>query len=174
MTSFFEEKCEKLKIIVSEVDGIITDGLINYDELQNVVFKSYEAKDFEAINRLKKHFIFVFLSKDSAISYNLFRRKNIPFFYNKRRKLEELNKIMRKYSVTPEEVMYVGYSYSDVECVKMIPFSVCPSDAVSEVYDRSYCQLKSFSGSGVLCEVYEILKPEILKRRRKKDLTNQN
>lgn len=162
--SLFEDWCSKIKIIVSEVDGIITDGLLNYDELGNVVIKSYCKKDFEAINELKKTFKFIFLSSSNTISYNLCRRENIPFFYFPKNKKNGLTKIMLKYGVTPEEIIYIGCSLSDVQCMQLIPFSISPEDGIDEVKTIAYHTLKEYGSAGVISEVYTLLKPEINKR----------
>ena len=167
--NLFEEWCSKIKIIVSEVDGIITDHLVNVDELGNVPFKGFYMKDFEAINELRKTFGFVFLSSDNSISYHLCRRKNIPFFHAPKDKNGGLKKIMQKYNVSAEEVLYVGSSLSDLKNIRMIPFSVCPSDSVSDVKTIAYHTLESVGSFGVLCEVYDLLRPEIIRR---KPLTN--
>lgn len=161
----FEEWSEKIKVIVSEVDGVLTDGALCIDELGNVPFKKFYGKDFEMINELKKTFTFVFLSVDNSISYHLCRRKNIPFYHTPKDKKEGLIKIMRKYRVTPEEVLYIGCSLSDLRCIQMIPFSLCTADAVSDIKTVSYLVLENFGGDGVLCEVYDLLRNEIVKRK---------
>lgn len=159
-----EDVLTKIDVIVSEVDGVLTKGDIIIDELGNVPFKTFYAKDFEAINLLKKYFKVVFLSSDNAISYNMFRRKNIPFYYDPKDKKSKLVEIMKRYSVTPEQIMFVGYSYSDIACMRMIPFSVCPEDAVSDVINVSASVLPKFSGEGVFCSIYDLLRTEIKRR----------
>lgn len=161
----FTEWCTKLKVIISEIDGIVTEDLLYIDELGNVPFKKFCKKDFEVINELKKTFTFVFLSTDNSISYHLCRRKNIPFFYAPKDKKESLIKVMRKYGVAPEEVLYIGCSLSDLECIRMIPFSMCPIDATSDVKTTAFHVLDNFSGEGVLCSVHDLLKPEIKSRK---------
>jgi 3-deoxy-D-manno-octulosonate 8-phosphate phosphatase (KDO 8-P phosphatase) len=162
----FQEHCSKLKLIVSEVDGIITEDLTSVSEIGFTVFKSFYRKDFEAINELKKTFTFVFLSSDNHVSYNLCRNKNIPFFWESQDKKRALAKIITKYGVSAEEIMYIGCSFSDLECINFIPFSVCPSDSVNVVLKSASHVLNSFGGGGVLCELYDILKPEILRRNK--------
>lgn len=163
--SVFEEWCTKLKVIVSEIDGIVTEGSLYIDELGNVPFKKFCKKDFEIINELKKTFTFVFLSTDNSISYHLCRRRNIPFFHAPKNKKESLIKIMRRYSVSPEEILYIGCSLSDLECIQMIPFSMCPVDAMNDVKSTAFHVLDNFSGEGVLCEIYSLLKDEIKLRK---------
>lgn len=43
-----------IKLIVSEIDGVLTDGTYAEDELGNVLYKHFQSKDFDAINILKK------------------------------------------------------------------------------------------------------------------------
>lgn len=167
--SYFDELCSNVKVIVSEVDGVVTDGFIPTDELGNVPFKNFFMKDFEAINMLKRNFKFVFISSDNSISYNLCRRKNIPFFYSQKSKKENLVRVMNKYSVSAEEVVYLGNSFSDIECLTMVPFSVCTYDSPKEVKEKSYMILDIYGGDGVLCNLYEVLEDEI---NRRKSLTN--
>jgi len=158
----FEECAKKIKFVAFDLDGVVNEGLIGYGEMAIPLMKQYNLKDFEAINELKKTFIVVVVSEDSSINYHLCRSKKIPFFCTKN-KNDALKKAMLKYNVTPEEVVYIGNSFSDVENCKMIPFSLCPSDAVNEVL--SVCKpVESFAGYGVVAEVYGFLKPEIKRR----------
>lgn len=159
-----DEYLTKLKVIISEVDGIITDGLITYDELGNVPFKTFNAQDLEIINELKKTFKFVFLAKDQNINYNLFRRKNIPFYWAEKDKLELLTKILQRYAVTLDEVLYIGIGISDVPCINRVPFSVCPSTANADIKSKVAMRLNTASGAGILYEVYDLLKTEIDRR----------
>lgn len=158
------EYLTKLKVIVSEVDGIVTNGLVTYDELGNVPFKTFNTQDLEIINELKKTFKFVFLAKDQSINYNLFRRKNIPFYWAEKDKLEVLTKILQRYEVTLDEVLYIGIGYSDRACINRVPFSACPNNAVVEIKNNVAVCLNTFSGEGVLCDVYGLLKTEIDRR----------
>lgn len=147
-----------IKLIVSEVDGIIADPLYPIDELGNVPFKYFYGKDFEAINELKKFFKFVFISSDNRVSYNLFRRKNIPFYWAEKDKRSILLEIMRRYNKAPSEVLYIGCSLSDISCMEVVDFSMCPSDSVYDVMQKATVKLDAQGGYGVLCEVVDALK----------------
>jgi len=159
-----EEQLFKLKVIISEVDGVLNSGEHPIDELGNVQFKVFNFKDFEAINELKKHFKVVFVSADNKINFHLFRGRNIPFFYNNKDKTVEISKVLRRYSITPEEALYVGCTFSDLKCMNMIPFSICTDDAISDVKNIASTVLPVYGGMGVFCMLYDLLKPEIKRR----------
>ncbi len=160
----FKIKYAGLKVIVSEVDGIITEDLMPIDELGNVLFKNFCMKDFEAINHLRKVYKFVFLSRDNLINYHLCKRKQIPFFHAPRDKKKKLVEILRRYEATPEEILYIGCKYSDLECMKMAQISFCPEDSVASVKNVADHVLPIYGGTGVICMLYDLLKPVMINR----------
>jgi 3-deoxy-D-manno-octulosonate 8-phosphate phosphatase (KDO 8-P phosphatase) len=157
---------KRLKLIISEIDGIVTEHLTAFDPMGISIFKQYNLKDFEAVNELKKIFTFVFISSDNSINYKVCRDKNIPFYYAQKSKLSEISNILKRYNVTPDEVLYVGSTYSDLDCINLIPLSACPSDSVAEVRNAALIKLENPSGLGVLCELYSLLRNEINIRKR--------
>jgi len=149
------------QIVISEIDGVITNGLDAVDTMSNVLFKNYCNKDFEAINLLKPFFTFVFLSSDSAISYGVMRSKNIPSYFTKYRtdsKVALINKIINRYNVTPENILYIGSKLSDLPCMDVSEISIVPRDAPIELKHRTSIIADVSGGAGVICYVYNLLK----------------
>jgi len=151
------------KLIVSEIDGIITDGGYAEDEIGNIIYKTYNSKDFDAINELKRYFKFVFLSSDNRINYNMCKRKNVPFYWakNGREKFEKLGEIMRRYGVTPDETVYIGSKISDRKCLQTIPSSLCPEDSGNYIKDICFAYFIKESGKGILVELLDLLEDRI-------------
>lgn len=148
---------KNLKIVVSEIDGIVTEHLSGIGEMGITMFKQYYMKDFEAINQIKSQCNFVFLSNDAAINLSLCRKRNIPFYYAERGKKDVLIQILRRYDCTPENLLYIGCSYSDLNCMKLAEFSLCPEDSIPQAKNISDYVIPLYSGSGVLCHVHTIL-----------------
>lgn len=155
-----EEFRKDVKLIVSEVDGVITDGMRAEDEMGHVLYKHYNVRDFEALNELKKDFKFVFLSDDNAISYNMCRRKNIPFYWapTEDEKYESLVKILRRYECTPDQTIYIASKISDRKCVRLIPKSMCPDDAGMFLREICFTSFVTRGGQGIMVELLDLLK----------------
>lgn len=151
---------EKIKLIISEIDGIITDGKYAEDEIGNVIYKVYQSKDFAALNKLKKNYKFVFLSDDNRINYNMCRRKNIPFYWGKNEgeKYERTVEILHRYSVTPDESVYLASKVNDKQCIRLIPKSLCPADAGSYIKELCWAEFIVDGGEGVIVELLHLLK----------------
>ncbi len=154
----------KIKFVLSEIDGVITEHMSAIGEMGITLFKTYYMKDFDAINLIKKEFGFAFISKDADISMSLCKKKNLAFFYAERDKREMYQKVLRRYSLSPDNVLYIGNNYSDVACMKLSGISICPEDAVVEAKNVSDIVVPDIGGTGVICSVYELLKSEIKDR----------
>ena len=46
---------DNIKVIVSEIDGIVTEHLSGIGEMGITMFKQYYIKDFDAINQIKSN-----------------------------------------------------------------------------------------------------------------------
>jgi 3-deoxy-D-manno-octulosonate 8-phosphate phosphatase (KDO 8-P phosphatase) len=155
-----------VKVIVSEMDGIITEHLAGMGEFNVTMFKQYYMKDFEVVNILRKHFGFSFLSSDPSINLSLCRKRNIPFYWAEKGKLSQINGILRRFNVSPDDLLYVGCTYSDIEVMSLAGLSICPEDSVVQVKNKADRVLPVYGGAGVLCQLYDLLYDEIEKRKR--------
>ncbi len=159
-----------IDIIVSEIDGILTDGFKPIDNMNLCLFKNYCEKDFEVINELKKFFTVVFLSSDADVSYNVMRTRNIPAYFVKSNetKFDVLTKkIMPRYNMRPENLLYIGNKLSDVSCMNYAEYSFTIPASVSKVVIASNGTIPGASGKGIITKLYEALLPELEKRTRK-------
>lgn len=157
---------DKVKVVISEVDGIITEGLVGLGEMDLTMFKQFYMKDFEAINLIKREWKFAFLSTDAAISMSLCRKRNIPFYHAERSKMEIYKRITQRFSITPDNVLYVGSSYSDIECMQASGVTMCPEDAVPQVKNAVDHVIPVYGGTGILCYVCEVLHGFKMKKNR--------
>jgi len=159
----------EIQMIVSEIDGIITDGTCPIDYMNHTIFKSYYERDFEAINELKVFFTFVFLADDASVSYNVMRNKNIPTYFTspKENKLHILTqKIMPRYNMTPENVLYIGNKLTDIPVLNLAEIGLTTNAASNRLKSIVEGVLLTKPGQGILCELYDLLYPEIEKRIR--------
>jgi 3-deoxy-D-manno-octulosonate 8-phosphate phosphatase (KDO 8-P phosphatase) len=153
-------------MVISEVDGVITEHLSGMGEMGITMFKQFYMKDFEAINMIKRNWLFTFLSLDASISMSFCKKKNIPFFLAERSKEEVYGHILLRYGLTADNVLYVGSTYSDIDCLRMSGISMCPEDAVTPVKNTVDRVLPVYGGTGVICCVYDVLSEfQLMKNR---------
>ena len=151
------------KLLILDVDGVLTTGLKYYDVDGNVVSKTFGDRDFTAI----KQFIcagidVIFLSGDQQVNSKVAKNRNIPFFYSRREggqlsKADCAKEILDNYKVVKEEVIFIGDDLFDVEMKDFSNLLVCPADSHYLMKKNADIILKTQSGKGCVQELYEIL-----------------
>ena len=143
--------------ILSDVDGVMTDGRITYDGA-GLETKSFHARDGLAIKLWMK----------SGFQFGILTARNSPIVA---RRAEELGieivmqgfelkwsaaeGAISDWGLQPEQVCYIGDDLPDLAVMKHVGLSVAPADAAADVADAADWVLQRDGGSGVLRELIE-------------------
>jgi 3-deoxy-D-manno-octulosonate 8-phosphate phosphatase (KDO 8-P phosphatase) len=120
---------QKIKLVVLDIDGVMTDGTKVYDECHIVLSKSYNDKDFTAIKRMKKQGIEVcFLSGDERINKAMANVRKIDSVFSRNKK-DYLDYFKNRYSVDENEIAFIGDDYFDLGIMKKLVHNFCPMDS---------------------------------------------
>ena len=128
------EKCKKIKILISDVDGVLTDGGMYYSE-KGEELKKFNTRDGMAVELIQKNEIPVILMTKENSKIVLQRAKKIKIkksyigIDEKERKLPE---ICKKFKVKLENIAYIGDDVNDLEIMKKVGFSATPNDGIIE------------------------------------------
>jgi len=164
-----QEKCKKIKIVITDVDGVLTDGSRIYDS-NGESLKIFHNHDGMGVNILLRNKIpTVILTKEkSPIVKKWASDMNISgLFWGAKQKEIELKKIKKKFAVKNSEIAYIGDDVNDIEVLKIVGFSACPYDAniKTKPYVDYVCQTKS--GKGCFREISDIIMSEKFPQKNK-------
>ena len=148
------------KLLILDVDGVLTTGCKTYDLEGNVISKEFNDKDFTAIKRFKERGIKVcFLTADDRVNRIVAKNRKIDFFYvremTKKNKVELLPYLTDKYKVSKEEIAYIGDDLPDFDIIKKLKHTYCPSDAILKIKNQVKTILERKGGTGVIAELYD-------------------
>ena len=153
------KKCKKIKMLITDVDGVLTDGGMYYSE-KGEVLKKFNAKYGMGVEILKNNGIkTVFLTRENSKIVRL-RGKKVKadgIYINISFKERELLKICKKFNVSPNEVAYIGDDINDITIISKVGLSACPNDAVKDVKQKSDYICKLNGGEGVFREFAELI-----------------
>lgn len=155
-----------IKLILLDIDGVMTDGRKYYDRDGTVRYKTFCDKDWTAIKRFSALNIkVVFLTGDS-FNVSIAENRNIDVFVNRKDgkhkdKVDYLNTICNEYHVEPKEICYVGDDIFDVRIMNAVGYKYCPRDAVSEV-KKIATILNKDGGDNVIAELFDILNKDYM------------
>jgi YrbI family 3-deoxy-D-manno-octulosonate 8-phosphate phosphatase len=152
------QKCKKIKLLLSDVDGVLTDGGMYYTE-KGEIMKKFNTKDGMGVELLRKNKIDVVLitREKSVIVKKRAKKINVEAHIGILDKKKILNKICKKYNVKYEETAYIGDDVNDLEIMKQVGFSASPSDAVDKVKKISNYISSLKGGNGVLREIADMI-----------------
>lgn len=128
-----------IKLLILDVDGILTDGKKYYDREGNVRMKTFCDKDWTAIKRFRALGIQVVFLTGDPFNVTIAENRNIDVYVNRtsdgvhKDKIEFLADICIEYEVAPSEVAYAGDDIFDARIMKAVYYSFCPSDAPGEL-----------------------------------------
>ncbi len=145
----------KIKLLVMDVDGTLTDGKI-YIGNDGEMFKAFDIKDGYAINEMLPAMGIVpiiITGRISKIVENRAKELHITELYQGRHdKLNTLLEVMKKYNCTKENVAYIGDDILDLVCMEQCGLTACPADAVEEVKQKVTYVCKKNGGEGAVRE----------------------
>jgi 3-deoxy-D-manno-octulosonate 8-phosphate phosphatase (KDO 8-P phosphatase) len=150
-----------IKLILLDIDGVMTDGRKYYDKEGTVRLKTFCDKDWTAIKRFRALGIEVAFLSGDGFNANIAANRNIPFYLNRsngthKDKVDFLDEICSDCGATPEEVVYVGDDIFDVRIANAVGYAFCPSDATVEMIDVC-SMLMQRAGENVVMALFEEL-----------------
>ena len=159
MNYFLIKITMKIKVLVMDIDGTLTDGKI-YMGSYGEVFKAFDVKDGYAIAHLHEAGIIpvIITGRESKIVENRAKELNIKEVYQGvSDKVEKLKEVAKDNGVLLEEVAYIGDDLNDLDCMGICGLSACPNDAIDEVINKVDFRCNKNGGYGAVREFIEYI-----------------
>lgn len=151
----------KLKLILLDVDGTLTDGGLYYGD-QGHQYKRFHVKDGMMIHRMitRHHMQFGFISGGSSEVIVADRAKTLGVqrvYVGKKPKLEVVAAWIAELDIKMENILYLGDDVNDLPVMERVGISACPADAPAVVKRAVHLILKTPGGQGCVRELLEDL-----------------
>lgn len=144
-----------IKLFVSDVDGVLTDGGMYYTEDGNEM-KKFNTKDGVAFRMLHENNVktAIITGENTNIVSNRAKKMHVDYlFQGVTDKITVLKGLCSELGISLEDVAYIGDDIGDIECLNNVGIAACPADAVSLVKEISnIIILKNIGGNGCVRE----------------------
>lgn len=150
-------KWDKIKYLVIDVDGTMTDAGIYYDEHGNEL-KKFCTKDAAGFFAAKKTGIQVMVLTGRECEATTRRMNEMKVDYlvqNCKDKMTYLTQFMKDNGISRDEMGYLGDDLNDLPPMSMCGFVGCPADACLEVRERADYISNVKGGYGVVRDIIE-------------------
>lgn len=157
--SEMDAKLARIRLLLLDVDGVLTDGRIIYDNQGNEL-KAFDVKDGHGLKLLQRAGIQVGIitGRESAIVAHRAKELGIEILYQKAlRKLDPYLEILEKTGLKDEQIAYVGDDLVDLPLLLRVGFSATVSDAHPEVLPLVDYVTTAPGGRAAVREVCDLL-----------------
>lgn len=154
-----DKNLSKIKMLVMDVDGTLTDGKIYVGD-SGEVFKAFNVKDgYRLINLEEYNIVPVIITgkKSEILAKRAAELKIKEVYQGVDNKLKVLDKIIRKYQINWENIAYIGDDENDIDCMRDCYFSACPADAIDDVVNIVDYVCKVKGGEGAVREIIDLI-----------------
>ena len=151
----------RVRGIVFDVDGVLTDGTITFDE-DGRELKSFDAKDGLGLVLLRDlgYRIGIVSSRVSKVVAARLRDLKIPedsILQGEREKAAAFDRLVAAWGLHPSETVAVGDDLPDLGMLRRAGIGACPSDAVAIVRDAAALLLTQPGGHGAVREMCDLI-----------------
>ncbi len=153
------EKAKKVKILMLDVDGVMTDGSIYYDGAGESI-KVFNVHDGSAIVWLQRAGFEVALLSGRECASLLARAKDLGIktvMANAKIKLPVFKDYLERTGVDPETIAFMGDDLFDLTVLRRVGLSLAPADAAQEVKDEVDWVAGKPGGRGAVREACELI-----------------
>jgi 3-deoxy-D-manno-octulosonate 8-phosphate phosphatase (KDO 8-P phosphatase) len=158
-TTNTKQKAQNIKAILFDVDGVLTDGGIIYDD-NGVEYKKYNVKDGQIISHLKKYgfVIGAITGRESNVVKN--RCVELKLDYHKhgvKDKLVEYENFKNQYKLEDFQIAYIGDDIIDLSILTRCGLSATPNDARVYIKNEVDIVTDTKGGEGVLRDIADYI-----------------
>lgn len=152
-------KWDKIRYLIIDVDGTMTDAGIYYDEHGNEL-KKFCTKDAAGFFAAKKTGIkvMVLTGRECAATTRRMTEMKVDYLVqNCKDKMTYLTQFMKDNGISRDEMGYLGDDLNDLPPMKLCGFVGCPADACLEVRERADYISNVKGGYGAVRDIIEYM-----------------
>ncbi len=160
MNNSIIEKSKKVKLIVTDVDGVLTEGFVFINSTAEEPFGKFNILDGYAVIMARDCGIktIVISGRKSLATEARCAKLGMDAYFtgveNKRAKLQE---VVEQFGVSLDEVAYIGDDLIDIGALNVSGFSCAPANAVNDIKSRVDYVSNYSGGGGAFRDVVEFI-----------------
>jgi len=150
---------KNIKLVVIDVDGVLTDGNIIVDE---------EGKEQKFFNVKDGHLIHLAIDAGLKIAWVSGRFSKVTdrraratgihlVLQNQRDKIQSLEILKKKFKISEKEIAYLGDDLIDIPPILKCAFSAAPCDASQEIKERVDYVSPYNGGKGAVSDILKLI-----------------
>ena len=153
------KKATKIKLLICDVDGVMTDGRLFFGD-NGLEYKAFHARDGLGIIMLQRSGIPLAVITARTSDVVLHRMKNLKIdlvFQGRHDKIEVFQQLCQELQLDKSQIAYVGDDWVDLPVMKAVGLSIAVADAHERVKQQADWITTHRGGQGAVRDVCELL-----------------
>jgi 3-deoxy-D-manno-octulosonate 8-phosphate phosphatase (KDO 8-P phosphatase) len=153
------EKAKKIKCLICDVDGVLSDGLLHIDNFGNEL-KSFHVQDGMGLKLLMAAGIQVAVittSINDVIDHRMKQLGVIHYYKGQVDKRDAYQQLKQKLGYNDEEFAYIGDDLPDLPLIQTVGLGVAVRNAVSQVLEFADWRTEQTGGRGAVRELCDLI-----------------
>ncbi|KTD39265.1 hydrolase [Legionella nautarum] len=153
------EKAKKVKCLICDVDGVLTDGLLYIDNFGNEL-KTFHVQDGMGLKLLMAAGVQVAVittSQNAVIDHRMNQLGIQHYFKGQVNKLDAFNQLKKRLDLSNEDFAYIGDDLPDLEIIRQVGFGVAVANAVEQVKEFAAWKTELSGGRGAVRELCDLI-----------------
>jgi len=154
------DKVKNIKLIVTDVDGVLTDTGIYYSS-NGEAFKRFSIRDGMGVERLRNllgiETVIITGENSGTVKTRAEKLKISEVYLGVKDKIEILDIIKKKNGVVEENIAYIGDDSNDYDIMMKCGFKATPADGMNFIKEISDYICQSNAGYGAFRELAELI-----------------
>jgi 3-deoxy-D-manno-octulosonate 8-phosphate phosphatase (KDO 8-P phosphatase) len=153
------DKAKKLKLLILDVDGVLTDGKLFFDNDGNE-YKTFHARDGHGIKLLRQTGVEVAVISGRKSNSVLLRMNSLGIqhvYQGHEDKRAAFYDLLAQTGITPEEAAHVGDDLLDLPIMVRVGLAIAVNDANFAVKEHAHWCTSALGGNGAVREVCDFI-----------------
>lgn len=153
------ERAKKIKCLISDVDGVLTDGFLFIDNFGNEL-KAFQVQDGMGLKLLMAAGIEVAVittSVNAVIENRMKQLGIVNYFKGQVDKRAAYQQLKDRLQLSDEQFAYVGDDLPDLPLIQQVGLGVAVANAVNQVKEFADWQTSQKGGHGAVREVCDLI-----------------
>ena len=153
------EKIKKIKLLILDVDGVLTDGRIIYDSKgrDSKFFDVHDGLGVYLLRRAGIKTILITAKGSKTIRHRAKDMKVDEFYEDIFPKTKVLDKIIKKHKIAKDEICFIGDDLVDLSIMKAVGFPVAVANASVDIKNAARYITQKPGGRGTVREISELI-----------------
>ncbi len=152
-------RCAPIELLVADVDGVLTDGVIAIDARGEEI-KRFHVRDglgYALWHRAGKRSAILSGRRAGAVEHRAAELSIAHVLQGHGAKSGPFGELIGRLGLEPRQVCYIGDDLPDLPVLRAVGLAACPADAVAEVREIAHLVTRATGGRGAVREVIEVI-----------------